>query len=49
MAEQPEPRHHVTVERSSAGRFVARNRRGGAVVFGTSEDDFTPVELSGPR
>lgn len=46
MTEQPEPRYHVTVERTSAGRFVARNRRGGEVVFGTGSDgDFTPVEL----
>lgn len=46
MAEQPEPRYRVTVERTAAGLFVARNRRGGEVVFGTGEQDgFTPVEL----
>ena len=46
MTEQPHPRYHVTVERTSAGRFVARNRRGGEVVFGTGDaGDFTPVEL----
>jgi uncharacterized OsmC-like protein len=45
MTEQPEPRYHVTVERTSAGRFVARNRRGGEVAFGSGGDLFSPVEL----
>lgn len=45
MAEEPEPRYQVTVERTSAGHFVARNRRGGEVAFGTGEDLFSPVEL----
>jgi len=46
MTEKPEPRYQVTVERTSAGTFVARNRRGGEVRFSTSEDGgFAPVEL----
>jgi uncharacterized OsmC-like protein len=46
MTEQPEPRHRVTVERTAAGTFVARNRRGGEVRFSTGDDgSFTPVEL----
>ncbi|MFG2310563.1 OsmC family protein [Streptomyces sp. NPDC048566] len=38
----------VTVERTGAGRFTARNERGGTVSFGTGaagDDSFTPVEL----
>jgi putative redox protein len=36
----------VTVERTTAGRYVARNVRGGTIALGTGEDgDFTPVEL----
>ncbi|HTJ35381.1 MAG TPA: OsmC family protein [Dactylosporangium sp.] len=36
----------VTVERTAAGRYVARNVRGGEMHMGTGEDDsFTPVEL----
>ena len=38
MTEKPEPRYQVTVERTSAGTFVARNRRGGEVRFSTGED-----------
>ena len=52
MTDQPEPRYQVTVERTSAGTFVARNRRGGQVRFSTGEDgDFAPVEnrISPPR
>jgi putative redox protein len=46
MTEQPEPRYLVTVERTSAGTYVARNRRGGEVRFSTGDDGaFTPVEL----
>lgn len=46
MTEPGEPRYEVTVERTSPGRFVARNRRGGEITFGTGEDGgFTPVEL----
>ncbi len=46
MTEQSAPRYHVTVGRTSAGRFVARNGRGGEVVFGTGDEgEFTPVEL----
>ncbi len=46
MTDQPSPRYHVTVERTSAGHFVARNRRGGEVVIGTGDgSDFAPVEL----
>jgi putative redox protein len=36
----------VTVERVAAGRFAARNSRGGQIAFGTGGDtDFTPTEL----
>ncbi len=40
----------VVVERTSSGRFVATNTRGGSIEFGTSPDSgpdtgFTPVEL----
>jgi putative redox protein len=46
MTEQPEPRYQVAVERTSAGTFVARNRRGGEVRFSTGDDgSFSPVEL----
>lgn len=46
MTEQPEPRYRVTVERTSAGTFVARNRRGGEITFSTGDDGgFSPVEL----
>ena len=46
MTEKPEHRYQVTVERTSAGTFVARNRRGGEIRFSTGEDGgFAPVEL----
>jgi uncharacterized OsmC-like protein len=36
----------VDVERTSVGRYVARNVRGGTITLGTGGDDsFTPVEL----
>lgn len=36
----------VDIERTSVGRYVVRNVRGGAIPIGTGEDDsFTPVEL----
>ncbi|WP_210588981.1 OsmC family protein [Streptomyces sp. GESEQ-35] len=40
----------VTVERTSSGRFVATNARGGTISFGTGSDpegeaEFTPVEM----
>jgi putative redox protein len=36
----------VTITRTSAGRYIATNGRGGTLDFGTGEiDDFTPVEL----
>ncbi len=36
----------VTVDRLAAGRFAARNDRGGQIAVGTGGDaDFTPVEL----
>ena len=36
----------VTITRTSAGRYVAVNGRGGTLEFGTGDvDDFTPVEL----
>ncbi|MEU0742386.1 OsmC family protein [Streptomyces sp. NPDC006134] len=40
----------VVVERTSSGRFLATNTRGGSISFGTSSDSgqntgFTPVEL----
>jgi putative redox protein len=38
MTEKPEPRYQVTVERTSAGTFVARNRRGGEIRFSTGDD-----------
>lgn len=39
-------RRQVAVERVSAGRYVARNERGGEVAMGTGRDGtFTPVEL----
>ena len=45
MTEKPEPRYQVTVERTSAGTFVARNRRGGEIRFSTGEDGgFSPVD-----
>ncbi len=46
MTEKAEPRYQVTVERTSAGTFVARNRRGGEIRFSTGDDgSFSPVEL----
>ena len=33
MTEKAEPRYQVTVERTSAGTFVARNRLGGEIRF----------------
>jgi len=45
MTEKPEPRYQVTVERTSAGTFVARNLRGGEVRFSTGEDGGFAVEL----
>jgi uncharacterized OsmC-like protein len=36
----------VEIERTSIGRYVARNVRGGSITMGTGEEDsFTPVEL----
>jgi putative redox protein len=36
----------VDIERTSAGRYIARNVRGGSIPVGTGGDDsFTPVEL----
>ncbi|MEU1689891.1 OsmC family protein [Micromonospora sp. NPDC005707] len=36
----------VEIERTSMGKYVARNVRGGSMSMGTGEDgDFTPVEL----
>jgi uncharacterized OsmC-like protein len=36
----------VEIERTSIGRYVVRNVRGGSITIGTGEDDsFTPVEL----
>jgi putative redox protein len=36
----------VDIERTSIGRYVVRNVRGGSITIGTGEDDsFTPVEL----
>ncbi len=36
----------VDIERSSVGRYVVRNVRGGSIPVGSGEDDsFTPVEL----
>jgi uncharacterized OsmC-like protein len=46
MTYKVEPRYVVTVERASAGTYVARNRRGGEISFSTGDDGgFTPVEL----
>ena len=36
----------VSLRRTSAGRYVATNARGGELAFGSGgDDDFTPVEL----
>ncbi|NES38299.1 OsmC family protein [Micromonospora sp. PPF5-17] len=36
----------VTIERTSVGRYVVRNARGGSISMGSGGDDsFTPVEL----
>ncbi|MET8911863.1 OsmC family protein [Micromonospora sp. NPDC004551] len=36
----------VEIERTSVGRYVVRNARGGSMSMGTGDDgDFTPVEL----
>ncbi|SCG45228.1 Uncharacterized OsmC-related protein [Micromonospora echinaurantiaca] len=36
----------VNIERTSVGKYVVRNVRGGSLPMGTGEDgDFTPVEL----
>jgi uncharacterized OsmC-like protein len=36
----------VSLRRTSAGRYVATNARGGELAFGSgSDDEFTPVEL----
>jgi putative redox protein len=36
----------VDIERTSVGRYVVRNVRGGSILIGTGGDDsFTPVEL----
>jgi uncharacterized OsmC-like protein len=36
----------VDIERTSTGRYVVRNVRGGSISMGTGEEDsFTPVEL----
>jgi uncharacterized OsmC-like protein len=36
----------VDIERTSVGRYIARNVRGGSIPVGRGEDDsFTPVEL----
>ena len=44
MAE--DTRREVRVERTSAGRYLLHNVRGGAIPLGTGQDDsFTPVEL----
>lgn len=44
MTENPEPRYRITVERTGAGRYLARNRAGAELAFG-GEDAFSPVEL----
>jgi uncharacterized OsmC-like protein len=45
MATDPAHRK-VSVERVTAGRFTARNERGGRIAIGTGGDaDFTPTEL----
>ncbi|HEU4675537.1 MAG TPA: OsmC family protein [Motilibacteraceae bacterium] len=35
----------VTVERTAAGTFVARNERGGTLTMATEGESFTPTEL----
>ncbi len=41
-----DPAHRgVSIDRVTAGRFTARNDRGGRITIGTGEADFTPVEL----
>ncbi len=35
----------VQIERIAAGRYRATNVRGGEIVFGSGDTDFTPVEL----
>ena len=41
-----DPHRSVSISRTSAGRFVATNARGGTLEFGSGDDtDFTPVEL----
>jgi putative redox protein len=36
----------VDIERTSAGRYIVRNARGGAIQVGSGgDDDFSPVEL----
>lgn len=46
VTEVPSAHRSVEVNRSSLGRYVARNARGGTLALGTGEDDdFTPVEL----
>ena len=41
-----DPHRTVTITRTSAGRYVAANGRGGTLEFGTGDvNDFTPVEL----
>lgn len=36
----------VSIERTSVGRYLVRNRRGGTISIGSGQDDdFTPVEL----
>lgn len=43
---QPDTLRSVEIERTSAGRYIARNVRGGSIPVGTGGDDsFTPVEL----
>ena len=40
------PHRTIVVHRAAAGRFTARNDRGGEIAFGTGDDtDFTPTEL----
>lgn len=41
-----DPHRSVSISRTSAGRFLATNARGGTLEFGSGDDtDFTPVEL----
>ena len=42
-----DPAHRgVSIDRVTAGRFTARNDRGGRIAIGTGDDaDFTPSEL----